>query len=63
MSILALEGMTVLAEVEVIPPAEDWNWVPAAASLDEVIERLSATKTPFTSKGTGIAGIDHGEMY
>ena len=64
MNLLALEGLTTLPEVETIPPAADWKWIPSVADLDEVITRLSATKSPFTSRNSGyMSGIDHGEMY
>jgi len=61
---IALEGMTVLPDLEVVPPVEEWNWTPATTDIDSAIERLFKAETPLTSRQTGtIGGIDHGEFY
>jgi hypothetical protein len=62
---IALEGMTVLPDLEVVPPVEEWNWTPATTDIDSAIERLFKAETPLTSRQTGTIGgsIDHGEFY
>ena len=55
---IALEGMTVLPDLEVVPPVEEWNWTPATTDIDSAIERLFKAETPLSRRTSRVKDID-----